>query len=200
MTRTNNALSQLTGKPEWDGSLYADGASFDPGIYKKFDPSKFKAVFPNYSQTGFPTPSAVAPTQPDTTVPPIQGPVATESPSPIDKIVDDYRKLWDFEQGIAPERRAANRMRIKDEADIAYEQAVRSLPMLNQAADLAAGRAVAGTMAVRTGTDLLPTYQQNRMSAASSSAAQAAQATAFQQQAANEFAKRYYAGKTFQSA
>jgi hypothetical protein len=184
MSNTNNALSQLSDNPIWNQAWYSD-FDISPSIKKlnssKFDPNKYKAFFPNYSQKPTEEPTSTSAT-PDNT---IQGPATGYNPIPDD--FESRQKELDFYlQKVLPAKIEYDRQLVNEQAKSSYDQMVKSFPLLNQAADIAARRSLWGSQSMASYRDMLPSAVQSRQTAAALSEGERARALASQLIAAKD--------------
>ena len=125
--------------------------------------------------------------------------VSAQTSSPIPEGLDeqDQKRLNFFRAQLPYNVDAANQL-AQNQSKLNLEQMAAIYPLINQAAEEASRRSIAGTKEVSQFKDFLPTAQQGRMLAGSSAFSQEAAAIAAQQDAATRLASvnflRKYAG------
>ena len=138
--------------------------------------SKFNPYFSDNYTAAFPGYSANLPSY-----------VTAQTSSPVPDLTEDQKRLLAYEQAKLPYTLDAINQLSRNQADLSYEQMLKSMGPINQAAELASRRSIEGTKEVSYFKDFLPTAQQNRALAGSTAFAQEAEAIKNQQLAANQF-------------
>ena len=119
--------------------------------------------------------------------------VTGQTSSAVPDLTEDQKRFLAFKQAELPFTIDAINQLSQNQADLNYQQMLKSMGPINWAAKEASDRSIKGTNAVRLATDLLPSAKQNRMLESNSAFSEAALATAAQQDAAARLAATNFA-------